>query len=161
MIRFAVFDEDVGIADDFIGQFSIPFTSLRPGYRHIHLLGNKGESLGYATLFVNIEINSSGSNSNTSSPMETASPTISRFQMMITHLARNFFIFFADSSPVACLPLGKRAGSALMLVSREKIRDDQGRVSLLCFLLPESLVNLYYKGNKLLTCIVTSGSLFS
>ena len=31
MIRFAVFDEDVGIADDFIGQFSIPFTSLRPG----------------------------------------------------------------------------------------------------------------------------------
>lgn len=79
MIRFAVFDEDVGIADDFIGQFSIPFTSLRPGYRHIHLLSNKGESLGYATLFVNIEINSSGSNSNTSSHMETASPTISRF----------------------------------------------------------------------------------
>ena len=31
MIRFAVFDEDVGLADDFIGQFSIPFTSLRPG----------------------------------------------------------------------------------------------------------------------------------
>lgn len=31
MIRFAVFDEDVGIADDFIGQFSLPFTSLRPG----------------------------------------------------------------------------------------------------------------------------------
>lgn len=31
MIRFAVFDEDVGLADDFIGQFSLPFTSLRPG----------------------------------------------------------------------------------------------------------------------------------
>ena len=30
MIRFAVFDEDVGV-DDFIGQFSLPFTSLRPG----------------------------------------------------------------------------------------------------------------------------------
>lgn len=27
------------------------------GYRHVHLLGNKGESLGYATLFVHIEIN--------------------------------------------------------------------------------------------------------
>ena len=34
MIRFEVFDEDVGLAglaDDFIAQFSIPFTSLRPG----------------------------------------------------------------------------------------------------------------------------------
>ena len=31
MIRFAVFDEDVGLVDDFIGQSSIPFTSLRPG----------------------------------------------------------------------------------------------------------------------------------
>ena len=30
MIRFAVFDEDVGI-NDFIGQFSLPYTSLRPG----------------------------------------------------------------------------------------------------------------------------------
>lgn len=30
MIRFAVFDEDVGV-DDFIGQFSLPYTSLRPG----------------------------------------------------------------------------------------------------------------------------------
>lgn len=26
------------------------------GYRHIHLLGNKGESLGYASLFVHINI---------------------------------------------------------------------------------------------------------
>ena len=31
MIRFAVFDEDVGIVDDFIGQFSLPYTCLRPG----------------------------------------------------------------------------------------------------------------------------------
>ena len=30
MIRFSVFDEDVG-TDDFIGQFSLPYTSLRPG----------------------------------------------------------------------------------------------------------------------------------
>ena len=30
---------------------------LSSGYRHIHLLGNKGESLGYATLFVHIELN--------------------------------------------------------------------------------------------------------
>lgn len=28
------------------------------GYRQIHLLSNKGESLGYASLFVHIEINS-------------------------------------------------------------------------------------------------------
>ena len=31
MIRFAVFDEDVVMVDDFIGQFSLPYTSLRPG----------------------------------------------------------------------------------------------------------------------------------
>ena len=31
MIRFVVFDEDVGSRDDFIGQFSLPFTSVRPG----------------------------------------------------------------------------------------------------------------------------------
>ena len=38
MIRFAVYDEDVGTADDFIGQFSLPFTSLRPGIFPFHLL---------------------------------------------------------------------------------------------------------------------------
>jgi len=76
MIRFAVYDEDVGTADDFIGQFSLPFTSLRPGYRHIHLLGNKGESLGYATLFVHIELNG-GSKTDRSSYAEAASPRIS------------------------------------------------------------------------------------
>ena len=32
MISFVVFDEDVGLVDDFIGQFSLPFTSLRPGW---------------------------------------------------------------------------------------------------------------------------------
>ena len=31
MIRFVVFDEDVGSRDDFIGQFSLPFSSVRPG----------------------------------------------------------------------------------------------------------------------------------
>ena len=31
MIRFVVFDEDVGSRDDFIGQFSLPFISVRPG----------------------------------------------------------------------------------------------------------------------------------
>ena len=38
MIRFEVFDEDVGIVDDFIGQFSLPYTSLRPGnYRVVFI----------------------------------------------------------------------------------------------------------------------------
>lgn len=76
MIRFVVFDEDVGLVDDFIGQFTLPFTSLRPGYRHVHLLGNNGESLGYATLFVHIEING-GTTIRRSSVAEAASPTIS------------------------------------------------------------------------------------
>lgn len=80
MIRFVVFDEDVGSRDDFIGQFSLPFTSVRPGYRHIHLLGNKGESLGYASLFVHISIwggSKPNKSSDRSSLSEAASPRIS------------------------------------------------------------------------------------
>ncbi|XP_032234673.2 1-phosphatidylinositol 4,5-bisphosphate phosphodiesterase delta-4 isoform X2 [Nematostella vectensis] len=53
MLRFCVYDEDVG-KDDFIGQFSLPITSLRTGYRHIHLLDIKGEPLPHASLFVHV-----------------------------------------------------------------------------------------------------------
>lgn len=55
MIRFCVVDEDPAF-DDFIGQFSLPFTSLRPGFRHVHLLNKQGEQLTGASLFVHIEL---------------------------------------------------------------------------------------------------------
>ncbi|XP_071944807.1 uncharacterized protein [Antedon mediterranea] len=50
LIRFAVWDEDP-IGRDFIGQATLPMSSLTQGYRHIHLDG-----LDQATIFVNISI---------------------------------------------------------------------------------------------------------
>ncbi|XP_070560121.1 1-phosphatidylinositol 4,5-bisphosphate phosphodiesterase eta-2-like [Ptychodera flava] len=52
LVRFMVWDEDP-IGRDFIGQKTLPFTSLVPGYRHIHL-----EGLDQASLFVHVSINS-------------------------------------------------------------------------------------------------------
>jgi Ca2+-dependent lipid-binding protein len=31
LVRFAVYDKDVGSKDDFIAQFSLPFTSMKQG----------------------------------------------------------------------------------------------------------------------------------
>ncbi|XP_033100292.1 uncharacterized protein LOC117103782 [Anneissia japonica] len=50
LIRFAVWDEDP-IGRDFIGQATLPLSSLTSGYRHIHLDG-----LEQATIFVHISI---------------------------------------------------------------------------------------------------------
>ncbi|CAI4232310.1 unnamed protein product [Auanema sp. JU1783] len=55
LVRFLVLDDDF-IGDDFIGQYTIPFDCLQPGYRHIHLLNNEGDPLDNATLFVHIAI---------------------------------------------------------------------------------------------------------
>ncbi|XP_069490338.1 1-phosphatidylinositol 4,5-bisphosphate phosphodiesterase delta-3 [Ambystoma mexicanum] len=56
LVRFLVEDYDTTSFNDFIGQFTLPFTSLRQGYRHIHLLSEDGASLSPATLFVHITI---------------------------------------------------------------------------------------------------------
>ncbi|KAJ7370301.1 calcium-dependent phospholipase C [Desmophyllum pertusum] len=42
--RFVVWDEDP-IGRDFIGQVTIPFSSLVPGFRHVHLEGNQQASI--------------------------------------------------------------------------------------------------------------------
>ncbi|XP_077861645.1 inactive phospholipase C-like protein 2 [Saccoglossus kowalevskii] len=55
LVRFVVLDDDY-IGDEFIGQYTIPFECLQPGYRHIRLLSNTGEILGNASLFVHIAI---------------------------------------------------------------------------------------------------------
>lgn len=55
LIRFCVYDEDVGY-DDFIGQASIPFTSIRQGFRHVILVNKKGESHTSGCLFVHVAI---------------------------------------------------------------------------------------------------------
>eukprot|EP00062_Callorhinchus_milii_P023736 gi/632982914/ref/XP_007908389.1/ PREDICTED: 1-phosphatidylinositol 4,5-bisphosphate phosphodiesterase delta-3-like [Callorhinchus milii] len=58
LIRFVVEDYDTASSNDFIGQFTLPFTSVQQGYRHVHLLAKDGTSLSPATLFVRIRIKS-------------------------------------------------------------------------------------------------------
>ncbi|XP_039360258.1 1-phosphatidylinositol 4,5-bisphosphate phosphodiesterase delta-3 [Mauremys reevesii] len=55
LVRFVVEDYDTTSCNDFVGQFTLPFASLREGYRHIHLLSRDGASLAPATLFVHIK----------------------------------------------------------------------------------------------------------
>ncbi|KAM7067251.1 1-phosphatidylinositol 4,5-bisphosphate phosphodiesterase delta-3 isoform 1-T1 [Molossus nigricans] len=56
LTRFMVEDYDTTSPNDFVGQFTLPFNSLKQGYRHIHLLSKDGASLSPATLFVHIRI---------------------------------------------------------------------------------------------------------
>ncbi|XP_072343019.1 1-phosphatidylinositol 4,5-bisphosphate phosphodiesterase delta-3-like [Scyliorhinus torazame] len=56
LVRFVVEDYDSTTSNDFIGQFTLPFASIKEGYRHIHLLSRDSASLSPATLFVWIKI---------------------------------------------------------------------------------------------------------
>uniref|UniRef100_UPI00358E8B70 1-phosphatidylinositol 4,5-bisphosphate phosphodiesterase delta-4-like isoform X2 n=1 Tax=Myxine glutinosa TaxID=7769 RepID=UPI00358E8B70 len=52
MVRFLVEDYDKHFNNDFIGQYSLPLTALKQGYRHVSLLAKDGNSLAPAFLFV-------------------------------------------------------------------------------------------------------------
>uniref|UniRef100_A0A1B8Y9Z8 Phosphoinositide phospholipase C n=1 Tax=Xenopus tropicalis TaxID=8364 RepID=A0A1B8Y9Z8_XENTR len=52
VLRVVVEDHDAATRNDFIGQFTVPLTSLKLGYRHIHLLSKSGDQYPSATLFV-------------------------------------------------------------------------------------------------------------
>ncbi|XP_026058485.1 inactive phospholipase C-like protein 2 isoform X1 [Carassius auratus] len=54
-LRFVVLDDDY-IGDEFIGQYTIPFECLLPGYRHLPLQSLTGEFLPNTTLFVHVAI---------------------------------------------------------------------------------------------------------
>ncbi|KAL7865444.1 hypothetical protein SRHO_G00106910 [Serrasalmus rhombeus] len=56
LIRFVVEDYDMATKNDFIGQYTVPFSCIQSGYRHIHLLSKDGTSLRPSSLFVNINI---------------------------------------------------------------------------------------------------------
>lgn len=56
LVRFVVEDYDKTSSNDFVGQFTLPFPSLKQGYRHIHLISKDGASLSPATLFVHLHI---------------------------------------------------------------------------------------------------------
>ncbi|XP_074518599.1 1-phosphatidylinositol 4,5-bisphosphate phosphodiesterase delta-3-A [Halichoeres trimaculatus] len=56
LVRFMVEDHDYTSSNDFLGQFTLPFTSLRTGYRHVRLRKMDGSSLSPASLFVHIKV---------------------------------------------------------------------------------------------------------
>uniref|UniRef100_A0A4W5P1T5 Phosphoinositide phospholipase C n=1 Tax=Hucho hucho TaxID=62062 RepID=A0A4W5P1T5_9TELE len=56
LVRFVVEDYDKTSRNDFMGQFTVPFTCIQPGYRHIHLLSKDGMAIPLSTLFVNVKI---------------------------------------------------------------------------------------------------------
>lgn len=56
LVRFVVEDYDKATRNDFIGQFTLPFTCIQAGYRHIHLLSKDGTAIPPSSIFVNISI---------------------------------------------------------------------------------------------------------
>ncbi|XP_035263034.1 1-phosphatidylinositol 4,5-bisphosphate phosphodiesterase delta-3-A-like isoform X1 [Anguilla anguilla] len=68
LVRFVVEDHDYTSKNDFVGQFTLPFFSMRTGYRHVHLLKADGSSLSPATLFIHIKV------TRKNSPVKMASP---------------------------------------------------------------------------------------
>uniref|UniRef100_A0A7N5KP67 Phosphoinositide phospholipase C n=1 Tax=Ailuropoda melanoleuca TaxID=9646 RepID=A0A7N5KP67_AILME len=56
LLRFVVKDYNWKSRNDFIGQYTVPWTCMQQGYRHIHLLSKDGISLHPASIFVNISI---------------------------------------------------------------------------------------------------------
>ncbi|NWW85571.1 PLCD4 phosphodiesterase, partial [Rhynochetos jubatus] len=56
LVRFVVEDYDKTSRNDFVGQFTLAFPNIKPGYRHIHLLSKDGTSIPPSSLFVHIRI---------------------------------------------------------------------------------------------------------
>ncbi|XP_038441669.1 1-phosphatidylinositol 4,5-bisphosphate phosphodiesterase delta-4 isoform X1 [Canis lupus familiaris] len=56
LLRFVVKDYNWKSRNDFIGQYTLPWTCMQQGYRHIHLLSKDGTSLHPASIFVHINI---------------------------------------------------------------------------------------------------------
>ncbi|XP_034425517.1 1-phosphatidylinositol 4,5-bisphosphate phosphodiesterase delta-3-A [Hippoglossus hippoglossus] len=76
LVRFMVEDHDFTSSNDFLGQYTLPFTSLRTGYRHVRLLKLDGSTLSPASLFVHVMVGPCESSPNKSSAKSPArSPT--------------------------------------------------------------------------------------
>ncbi|XP_062906042.1 1-phosphatidylinositol 4,5-bisphosphate phosphodiesterase delta-4 [Mobula hypostoma] len=56
LVRFLVEDYDLASKNDFVGQYTIPLSSMKEGYRHVHLLSRDGTPIAPASLFVHVNI---------------------------------------------------------------------------------------------------------
>ncbi|KAM4028589.1 1-phosphatidylinositol 4,5-bisphosphate phosphodiesterase delta-1 isoform 2-T2 [Anomaloglossus baeobatrachus] len=59
VVRFLVEDYDASSRNDFVGQYTVPLSSLQLGYRHIHILNKNGDPHPSATLFVHVMLQES------------------------------------------------------------------------------------------------------
>ena len=57
MVRFGVYDHDVGSGDDFIGQFSLPFISINQGMWKLHKISQAAAGDVFASLFPDLLTN--------------------------------------------------------------------------------------------------------
>ncbi|CAL1600178.1 unnamed protein product [Knipowitschia caucasica] len=74
LVRFMVEDHDYTSSNDFLGQFTLPFTSLRTGYRHVRLMKSDGSNLSPASLFIHLQI-SKGNSSRSPGRSPTKTPS--------------------------------------------------------------------------------------
>ncbi|XP_049419777.1 1-phosphatidylinositol 4,5-bisphosphate phosphodiesterase delta-3-A [Epinephelus fuscoguttatus] len=72
LVRFMVEDHDYTSSNDFLGQYTLPFTSLRTGYRHVRLLKLDGSSLSPSSLFVHLKVTPCQSSPSKASAKSTA-----------------------------------------------------------------------------------------
>uniref|UniRef100_A0AAX7SKH3 Phosphoinositide phospholipase C n=1 Tax=Astatotilapia calliptera TaxID=8154 RepID=A0AAX7SKH3_ASTCA len=56
LVRFSIEDYDSSSDNDFVGQYTLPFNSLKMGYRHVPLFNKNGDLLPSAGLFVHIMV---------------------------------------------------------------------------------------------------------
>uniref|UniRef100_A0A8C4YLH2 Phosphoinositide phospholipase C n=1 Tax=Gopherus evgoodei TaxID=1825980 RepID=A0A8C4YLH2_9SAUR len=56
LVRFVVEDYDKASRNDFVGQFTLPFASIKSGYRHVHLLSKDGTAIPPSSLFIHVQI---------------------------------------------------------------------------------------------------------
>ena len=54
IVRFSVWDSNVFTSPKMIGQRSVPFSAISPGYRHIELWSSDGNPLGKGSIFVQV-----------------------------------------------------------------------------------------------------------
>ncbi|XP_043990743.1 1-phosphatidylinositol 4,5-bisphosphate phosphodiesterase delta-1-like isoform X2 [Gambusia affinis] len=56
LLRFLIEDHDSASDNEFVGQYTLPFNSLKMGYRHVPLLNRNGDKLPSAGLFVHVMV---------------------------------------------------------------------------------------------------------
>ncbi|KAM4605564.1 1-phosphatidylinositol 4,5-bisphosphate phosphodiesterase delta-1-like isoform 2-T2 [Polymixia lowei] len=56
LVRFVVEDHDAMSDNEFVAQYTLPFSSLQMGYRHVPLLNKNGDVLPSAGLFVHVMV---------------------------------------------------------------------------------------------------------